>query len=202
MFGYIRIYNLQLIIPKEICYLCLLFYYLVDEQFVLADDELEIVSSDENHGKVKNIAKMKRVDDDDPWIFKWMMIHGNLIIDPQINPYIVVEWTFKINVSFCCIGINSSYIMGDNKVAYQLHADCVKGDVIKMVLTVSKKELTYYKNGKLSEYRIDDIDPSEKYHLNLKMHSSTAIPGDGIELTDLNVKGQTCLSFRTDSELN
>ena len=199
VFGYIRAFNLQSIIPKDIFYLCLLFYYLIPEQFILADEELDIVSSDEDKSKIRNIAKLKR-----SLGWKWMMIHGNLIVDPQENPDIVVEWTVKINIRYCCIGINSLYQMGDETMDYRWYGAIDasgtfgEGDLIKMVLDIPKQELIYYRNGELSKKRFDGIDTEERYHLTLKVHSSKAVPGDGVELMDFNVKGHKCLAFRAD----
>ena len=106
VFGYIRIFNPQSSIPVEICQICLLFYYLIPEQFIKYDEKYMNLTSSKDQGKVVDIAEMNE-NSDGEWA--WISVHGNLIVNPTTNPDIIVEWTIECNIQFCLIGIGSEY---------------------------------------------------------------------------------------------
>ena len=105
VFGYVRIFNTDSIIPMEICYICLLFYYSIPEYFVQCGKEMEIISSDDNNGQINDLAQIKN--DEEPW--QWISVHGNMIINPRHNPNAIIQWTIKSNIEFSIIGIHSSF---------------------------------------------------------------------------------------------
>ena len=79
--GYLRIFNSESIIPIEICYICLLFYYIVPEYFVVYGEGIKIISSDDNNGRIDNIVQMSKKA---PW-FEWISVKGNVIINHTMD---------------------------------------------------------------------------------------------------------------------
>ena len=198
VFGFIHLSNLQSTIPTEICYLCLLFYYLIPERFVLCGDGLQISSSDENNGKVDDIIKI--VIETKSW--KWVLAHANMIINPKDNPDIIVEWTIKCDMEFVIIGIHQSY--DEDYVKYKWYGvgdfnyNFAKGDEIKMVFDATKQKLIFYKNGELSKKEVNNIDISKQYHLLIKVFYDYEEPESGtVQLLDCNVTGGNSLSFHS-----
>ena len=200
VFGYARMFNTDSIIPMEICYICLLFYYCIPEYFVQCGKEMEIISSDENNGKINDIAQIKNKED--RW--SWIPIQGNMIINPAKNPNAIIQWTVKINIKFSMIGIHSSYSLHNNDPDYHWYGasnyddQFRKGDIIKMELNVPKRQLIYYKNDKLSKVAFDNIKLNKKYHLAITAHTVSALVKDNVELIDFDIKGHKSLSFFDD----
>ena len=208
VFGYIRLSYSQTIIPMEIQYICLLFYYLIPEQFIKCDSGLTTLSSDENAGRINDIAQMEKSEDDATrWI--WLLVQGNMIIDSLTNPDIIVEWIIESNVKFCCIGIHSTYSIDaydafdydwygrDINVAEEFDRD----DTIKMVLNIPQRQLRFYKNGKLSKVVFNDIEvEKKKYHLAIKVHTLQSNDKDTVKLIDFSVKGEKSLSYFSDQQ--
>ena len=105
MFGYIRKSNEDIsytTTPMMIKYICLLYYYLISEQFVKCDASDFQISSSEKNG-IGDTIKLKR----GYWCTR--MAHGNIIINPVMNPNLIATWTLKISEAKCGIGIHSKY---------------------------------------------------------------------------------------------
>ena len=185
----------------EICHICLLFYYLIPEQFILCGSGVQILSSDEDNDKIKDIAKVTKKKND----WKWILVHGNMIIDPKLNPNIIIKWTIKSNIEFCMIGIHSTHtLQGHETLNYSWYGASDsrgrfnEGDTIMVELNVAKAKLLYYVNGKLSKVVFDDIDLNKKYHLVLKLHpynNHQDDPMGTVQLIEFGVKGDKNISF-------
>ena len=193
--GCIRIFNLRTMIPKEICYLCILFYYLIVDRFVYCGESIEITSSDEKNRKISDIATIT-----DASGYRWLYVHGNVMINPKENTDVIVEWTIQVNVRYFIIGIDSSYLnFGD--LSYEMYLapwdddDFNKGDLIKMEWNISKRQVVFYTNGKLSEKVVNNISMSKEYHLVVKIYTNEAVSGDGVKLIDFNINPQKKVSF-------
>ena len=199
VFGYIRISsNVDMIIPIEICYICLLFYYLVQEKFIECGDEMEIISSDEENNKINDTAKVKKEVDGWRWIDA---IHGNMMINLKLNPEAIAIWTITgNNEKVFGMGIHSSYSIDSKdlvKLPYFASRYCRRGDIMKMELNIPKLKVIFYKNDEMTKEQ--DIEIADKeYHLVIRLHTFRVKKGDYIRLTDFHIKGDKLLSCHTD----
>ena len=206
--GYVRISNPIAIIPMDICYICLLFYYLIPEKFIKASDNLNIKSSDKDNNQEDDVAELQSIPASELQGVSWLRVHGNMIIDPTLNPKAIISWTIKSKVEFCQIGIHSNYTDAAQKDCdYEWYGAnneddyFWKGDEIKLELNIPKEQITYYRNGKLSKVTFENIDLNKKYHLVLKLHQynnndfQTSGPSGQVQLIDYHVQGHQYLSF-------
>ena len=196
VFGYIRLSNPQSIIPIDICYLCLLFYHLIPEQFIYFSKKLELSSSDEKNNKINDIVQIQAEQSS----LNNLQVHGNVIINPTKNPDVIAEWTIESNVKWYAIGIKSKYNL-EAEIDYAWDGRKIssgklrKGDTIKMELNIPNKSLTYYKNDKLMKDSFSNIDVSKEYHLAIEISEVAMEEGDNVKLIDFSVKQYKSLSF-------
>ena len=190
VYGYIRIFNTETIIPMEICYLCLLFYYFIPEQFLKYGDNIDVSSSDASNGKSNDIANLDMRDSNE-WVYA--ILYGNMIINPIKNPNAIIEWTIKNEIASFVVGIHSTRkILGESRKYVRAFS---KGDVIKMELNIPKRELIFLKNDK-HRHICRDIDTSKEYHLWATVCTILSTASDNyVQLMDYQVKGHQCLSF-------
>ena len=183
--GYIRECKIESMI-KEINYICLLFYYFIPERWIQCTSQLEIVSSDDNERDdiFVNI----------PNTYGWSNAHGNVMIDPSKNPDGIITWIIKNNIKNCIIGIHTTY----NEMVFYGHSEANYGwwgmqgkmvqtkskytdskdyfdfgDIIKVQLNISDRQLIFYKNNEKTNVIFDDIDASQVYHLAIRLHISS-----------------------------
>ena len=168
------------------------------DQFVECGEEMTILSSDEQNGKINDIARLT-----DSNNCKWVNIHGNAIIKSMDNREAIIEWTIRNNMANCQIGLFSSYKMGWLDPDYSWYGVFnIKdsfgiGDTIKLVLNIAAKNVIYYKNDKISKISYGNVDVSKEYHLAIKVFTSS-ISTDNVQLIDFNVKNCNSLSFHCD----
>ena len=202
VFGYIRLSKTESMVPIEICYICLLFYHLISEQFIECGEKMRIISSNESKGKVNDIVEMKEAEDRE---WAWITVHGNVIIDCKKNPDVIARWSIKTSVRYCVIGIHSDYTdLSATAPDYGWYGALYpprfyKGDTVIMELNGKKKQLIYYKNDKLDMVRAHDIDPSKEYHLIIKVHTDSTKAKDNVQLIDFNIEGYTTPCYKSDS---
>ena len=217
VFGYVHQLNPELIIP-EINYICLLYYYLIAERFILCTEKIKIFSSDENDEPKNDIFEWNNdcQNDDD----QWTNIHGNVIINPSENPKAIITWTIKVlsKADTYIIGIHSIYEdsvgYGGDQAGYgwwgssntmigtrSNYSYCKErftfGDVIKLELNVANKEVTYYKNGEKINFVFENIDISSSYHLLLRVLKRDNVPKG--QLIDFEIIGHESMSFYDES---
>ena len=215
VYGYIRIYNQPSIaVPMEICYICLLFYYLIPEKFIKCDDGLNIKSSDKGENKEDDIGELQKIPLLKMGETKWLRVHGNMIIDPILNPNAIISWTIKSKVEFCQIGIHSNYTdEADDDCDYEWYGQSdekdsfYQGAEIKLELDIPKRKLIFYKNDMLTKIAFDNIDLNKQYHLVVKLHQynnnnfAKFGPKGEVKLIDFDMKGHEYVAFYHNKQL-
>ena len=190
VFGHIRLSNNELNIPMPIYYLCLLYYYLIPDKFIICDDGLNISSSNKNDKEMKDMINIPIRKD------CWMMAHGNMIINTSANPDAIVSWTIQNSIKSFCVGIhnfNSEGIYFWNREDYEKSRNC-KDDLIKMELNVRRKKLSFYKNGKLRKVCSNLTDA--EYRLAVRVHGWFSLnKGSGNAKLICTITGHKSLSF-------
>ena len=212
-FGYIRESTQPITyttIPMMINNICLLYYHLGIDRFVLSHPEVNISSN--NVAAVNPSYRSSGLG----------IVHGDIIINPRKNPNLIAIWTIKINSARCVIGIHS--MDGGDSIDYPYYQyqyanyawkddggvmvprigwsyrdyDCFgKDDVIKMEFIVPQKKLKFYKNDEETDFEIDNIDLSENYHLMVAFGLKD--PENSVEIMDFGVINYKSLSFLCDT---
>ena len=207
VFGYIRSINLLIMVPMEICHICLLFYLPNSsyEHWLRPATGMEIISSDVFNGKVKDVARIKKAfTKGEKWA--WVKLNGNVIIDPKRNSRAIAQWTVKVNTKWCQIGIRSNRYFRYWYGAIHWQEKFHKGDEITVQLNLRRGWVSFFKNGKLSypEYRLNNWlkKHDEKYWLGacVWLNPETLNNDDSVELIDFEVIGHESLSYHTDTK--
>ena len=205
VFGYIRaiertVTSKEHEIPDDIKNLCLLYFYIIFEQFDVASHRLKLSSSDKD--KENDIVEQIHA-------ASWNNVFGKRIIDPEQNPNCIYIWTLQFkcnpdqeNSSTPSIGIISK----DNKCYTDMTEYCFmydnhnfycwetawsasrmrgketssyaqtfirSGDIIKMEFNVKNKSLRFYCNDKDLGVSQDNIDINCQYCLALSFATQT-----------------------------